>query len=127
MQGNRPLALASRALDPAQTKYATIEKEMLAVCFGGQRFHGYLFGKQILVQTDHKPLVTIMEKLIHKLSACMQRMRMRLQNYDLNLTHIKGSLMFLSDTLSRAHADNAENTELFDDDLNVSNVTLPVF
>ena len=104
MQEGRPVAMASRALDDTQSKYAIIEKEMLAICFGCHRFHNYLFGKEVLVQTDHKPLVSIMEKPIHKLSARMQRMRMRLQNYDLKLSHIKVLSMFISDTLSRAHS-----------------------
>ena len=67
----------------------TIEKELLAVCFGCNRFHDYIFGKNITVETDHKQLVNSMAKPIHKLSPRMQQMCMRLQNYDISLTHIK--------------------------------------
>ena len=103
-QDGHPIAFASKALNEAQVKYATFEKELLAVCFGCNRFHDYIFGKHVTVQTDHKPLVSIMAKPIHKLSPRMQRMRMRLQNYDLSLTHIKGTMMFIADALPQAHS-----------------------
>ena len=67
MQDGHPIAFASKALDEAQGKYATIEKELLAVCFSCNRFHDYIFGKHITVETDNKPLVSIMVKPIHKL------------------------------------------------------------
>ena len=94
----------SKVLDEAHVKYATIEKELLAVCFGCNRFHDYIFSKYITVQTDHKLLVSIMVKPIHKLSPCIQQMWMRLQNYDLPLTHIEGTIMFIADALSWAHS-----------------------
>ena len=83
--------------------YAVIEKELLAKCFGCRKFHEYIYGINITIQTDHKPLVAIMEKPIHELSARMQRMRMRLQNYNIKVTHVKGTHMYFADTLSRAH------------------------
>ena len=91
-QNNKPVAMASKALTSAQENYAIIEKELLAICFGVHRFHEYIFGKEVLVETDHKPLVAIMKKPIHTLSPRMQRMRMRLQNYNIKVTHVKGKL-----------------------------------
>ena len=67
-----PVAFTSKALDEAQVKYTSIEKELLAVCFSCNRFHDYIFGKHVAVETDHKPLVSIMVKPIHKLSPSMQ-------------------------------------------------------
>ena len=84
IQHKKPTAMASRALDPAQSSYARIEKELLVICFGCQRFHNYVFGKHIQIETDHKPLIDIIDKPIHKLSARMQLMRMRLQNYNIS-------------------------------------------
>ena len=51
IQVNKPIEFASKALDPAQMKYATIEKELLAVCFGCSRFHEYIFGKHVSVHS----------------------------------------------------------------------------
>ena len=80
-QDGHPVAMASKALNQSQTNYAVIEKEMLAICFGCQHFYEYVYGRHITIETDHKPLIAITEKPIHKLSAHMQRMRFRLQNY----------------------------------------------
>ena len=74
MQANRPITMALRALDTAQMNYATIEKEILAIYFRCQRFHAYVYGKEVQIQIDHKPLISIMSKPIHKLSARMKRM-----------------------------------------------------
>ena len=122
IQNGRPVAMASKALNQTQTNYAIIEKEMLAICFGATRFHDYLYGQNVTVQTDHKPLVSIMAKPVHKISTRMQRMRMRLQNYDLSLQYINGSKMYFADTLSRAHTTSLSPENIFDDQLSVAEV-----
>ena len=43
MQGGKPIAYASKALSDAETRYANIERELLAVVFGCERFHTYLY------------------------------------------------------------------------------------
>ena len=120
MQDGHLIPFASKALNEAQRKYATIEKELLAICFGCNRFHNYIFGKNIIVETDHKPLLNIMAKSILKLSPHMQRMRMRQQSYDISLTHIKGTMVFIADTLSRAHSPNVGRAKLFDETLSIA-------
>ena len=51
-----PVAFASRKLLPREVKYATIEKECLAIVWALKRFHVYLYGQMFTVETDHKPL-----------------------------------------------------------------------
>lgn len=55
MQEDQPVAFATRALTPAQQNYPQIEKEAMAIRFACKRFHEYVYGKQIDVETDHKP------------------------------------------------------------------------
>ena len=55
MQEGRPLAYAGRALTDAETRYATIEKEMLAIVFALEKWHQYAFGRHVVVKSDHKP------------------------------------------------------------------------
>ena len=38
-QNGQPLAFASRALSDTETRYAQIEKELLSVVFGSEKFH----------------------------------------------------------------------------------------
>ena len=41
LQEGQPLAYASRALSDTETRYATIEKEMLAIVFALEKWHQY--------------------------------------------------------------------------------------
>ena len=59
IQDDVPVAFASKSLTPTQQRYAPIEQEMLAVVFGCPRFHQYIYGKKVIVQSDHKPLEAI--------------------------------------------------------------------
>ena len=53
------MAYASRALTSAEQTYAQIEKEMLAIVYGRERFLMYTHGAKIEVMSDHKPLESI--------------------------------------------------------------------
>jgi len=52
----KPIAYASRQLKPAERKYATVEKEALAVVFSIKHFRHYLLDKPFSVISDHRPL-----------------------------------------------------------------------
>ena len=45
LQDKRPVAYASRSLTDAESRYAQIEKELLAVQFSLERFNQYTYGK----------------------------------------------------------------------------------
>lgn len=60
------MAYASRALTETETHYAQIEKELLAIVFACLRFEQYVFGRKIVVHTDHKPLESIFKKSLLK-------------------------------------------------------------
>ena len=102
MQEGQPVAYTSRALTNAEQNYAQIEKELLAVTFGLERFHQYTYGRSVTVQTDHKPLEVIVKKNMHQAPKRLQRLMLRLQTYDTHVVYHPGSKMFLADTLSRA-------------------------
>ena len=55
MQQNQPVAYASRAMSSSEIGYAQIEKELLAIVYGCQRFNMYTHGAEIEVLSDHKP------------------------------------------------------------------------
>ena len=104
MQNGQPVAYASRALTPTETRYAQIEKELLAIVFGCEHFEAYTYGRDVVqVETDHQPLESIMRKPLHSAPSRLQRMLLRLQKFNLKVKYKKGKEMFLADTLSRAH------------------------
>ena len=103
LQNGQPVAYASRALTSAETRYAQIEKELLAIVFACERFNTYIYGRDVItVETDHKPLEIIVLKPLNSAPQRLQRMLLRLQKYNLMVKYKKGKDMFLADTLSRA-------------------------
>ena len=102
MQSGHPIAYASRALTETETRYAQMEKEILAIVFAVEKFNDYTFGNKTIVFSDHKPLEQILKKPLHRAAKRLQGMIIRLQKYDLEVRYEKGSKMFLADTLSRA-------------------------
>ena len=104
MQNGQPVAYASRALTSAETRYAQIEKELLAVVFACDHFDAYIYGRsRVNIETDHKPLKSIVQKPLNNAPKRLQRMLLQLQKYNLQWKYKKGTSMFLADTLSRAH------------------------
>ena len=65
MQEGSPVHYASKALTAAERNYAQIEKEQLAIVFACDRLDQNLYGRRsIVVESDHKPLSTIIRKPI---------------------------------------------------------------
>ena len=104
LQNGQPVAYASRAVTPAETHYAQIEKELLAIVFACDRFHTYVYGRELVnVKTDHKPLEPIFTKPLAIAPKRLQRMLLKLQQYSLSVRYKKGKYLHLADTLSRAY------------------------
>lgn len=102
LQDGRPISFASRSLSSAEQNYSQIEKEMLSIIYACQKFKFYTYGRTVKVVNDHKPLLGIMNKSIHKIpSAKLQRMRLKLLNFDIRLEHAPGKSIVLADYLSR--------------------------
>ena len=103
LQNGRPIEYASRALTDTETRYAQIEKEMLAIVFSLERFNQCTFGRHVNVESDHKPLETILQKPLVRAPRRLQSMMMRLQKYDFTVHYQRGKNMHLADMLSRAY------------------------
>lgn len=115
LQKGRPLAFASKVLTKSQMNYAPIELETLAIVFGCERFRQYLIGHKVNVESDHSPLEAIFKKDLNSCPVRLQRFRIRLQEFDLNVKYIPGKHMYIADTLSRAPVDS--DIEVEDADL----------
>ena len=112
LQLQQPVSFSLRALTQTETRYAQIEKELLAIVFACEKFDKYIFGRDVVhVETDHKPLEEIFKKSLCDAPARLQRMLLRLQHYNLDVKYKKGPLMYIADTLSRAYLDETVSCE----------------
>ena len=59
---DRPIAFASRTLAPVEKRYSHLDKEALAIIFGVKHFHQYIYGRQFVILSDHKPLMHILSE-----------------------------------------------------------------
>ena len=55
----RPVTYASRAMSETETRYAQIEKEVLAITWACEKFFTYILGKHISIETDHQLLIPL--------------------------------------------------------------------
>lgn len=99
------IAYISRALNPAERNYSTIEQECLAVAWAIDKWKGYLEGYHFKVITDHRSLkwLTSMEKPTARLA----RWIMHLQPYDFEVIYRKGQWNKVADALSRSYEETA--------------------
>ena len=99
---DHPVCYFSRKLDSHQRNYSTYEKETLALLLSLQHFDIYLRPTvdPVQVYTDHNPLVFISKMKNH--NQRLLRWSLALQEYDLEIRHVKGRDNVIADALSRA-------------------------
>ena len=114
IQDGQIIAYFSRSLTDVEGRYAQIAKEMLSIVHACKKFHPYIFGKELTVYNDHKPLEQILKKPLLAAPMRLQRMILNLQWYALTVKYRKGIEMYLRDTLSRAYLPDTPNPEITD-------------
>uniref|UniRef100_A0AAV2MCZ8 ribonuclease H n=1 Tax=Knipowitschia caucasica TaxID=637954 RepID=A0AAV2MCZ8_KNICA len=100
----RPIGFMSRTLTPAKSNYSQLDKEGLAVTFGIQRFHKYLYGRRFVISTDHKPLLSLFNELKavpQMASPRIQRWAVTLRAYEYEIVYKPGKYHGNADALSR--------------------------
>lgn len=98
----RPISFMSRTLTPSERNYSQLDKEGLAVIFGIQRFHKYLFGRKFTICTDHKPLISLLSEMRavpQFVSPRIQRWAVMMQAYEYTIVYKPGKEH--ADALSR--------------------------
>ena len=69
---------------------------------------GHVFGRHFTIESDHKLLEQISMKNLADAPVYLQRMLLRLQDYDFTIKYRPGEQMVIADTLSRSPEDTPE-------------------
>ena len=114
-QNGAPVTFVSRKLTDVEKRYSQTEKEALAIVWGCERLHFYLYGVQFTIKSDHKPL-TVLYSPSGKPSARIMRWALRLLPYSFTIQHIPG-ISNPADYFSRKPVENpsaADNSKSFE-------------
>ena len=92
----------SKKFIASQINYSTIEKECISLILAVQHFKVYLTSSSlpILVYSDHNPL-TFINKMKNNNQGLMRWWCLMLQEYNIDIKHIKGKDNIIADALSR--------------------------
>jgi len=82
------VSYASKVLSPAQRRYCTTRKELLAVVTFTRQFRNYLLGRQFTVRTDHNSLTWLLR--FKAIEVQLARWLEELSQYDMVIQHRSG-------------------------------------
>ena len=99
------IGYASRSLRKHERNYAPFLLEMLGCCFGLEAFDVYLRGRKFTMFSDHRPIVNLFLKPIHKRT--LNRLDEMMNQYDFTLEFRTGRSNVLADFASRSLAVDA--------------------
>ena len=111
----------SQSLTETQKNYSQIEKEALALVTAVERFHKFVWGRHFILQTDHKPLVALLQTentkgLKSTTAARLKRWAIRLLGYDFQIEFVRTEEFGQADALSRLvdqfRRDNTEEIQV---------------
>ena len=114
IQKGKVICYASRALTKTEQNYLNLEREALGTIWGMEKFHSFLYGKEFILETDQKPLVSIYKKHMIDISPRVQRLIVRSFPYlPFNVMYNKGIDIPVADAISHVtHMDPEDNIKL---------------
>lgn len=96
-----PLAFFSKKLSPAERKYATFDRELLAMYLGVKQFRHYVEGRNFTIFTDHKPLIGAMTNTADRTPRQTRHLAF-VAEFSTDIQHISGKTNTVADALSRS-------------------------
>ena len=120
----KPIAFASRFLSDTEKKYAINELELLAVVWGLEHFRLYIYGKPIKLLTDHQALEPLIKRNRSNktYSARLTRWLDRLAHFSINVNHIAGKHLALTDYLSRNPIAPPQQDEAYEEEYVINSI-----
>ena len=96
-----PIAYFSKKLQPAETRYSTFDRELLAIYLAIKHFRHFIEGRTFHILTDHKPLTYAMATQSDKYSPRQIRHLDYVSQFTSDIRHVKGANNPAADALSR--------------------------
>ena len=93
------IAYHSKSLNPAQQKYCTTKRELLAVVSTLDHLKGYVWGPHFSVRTDHAALLWLTN--LKNIQGMLARWLAKLQQFNFDIEHRPGTQHGNADGLSR--------------------------
>ena len=97
-----PIAYFSKKLRPAETRYSTFDRELLAIYLAIKHFQHFVEGREFFILTDHKPLTFALSIHTDKYTPRQTRHLDFISQFTADIRHVSGDENPVADTLSRA-------------------------
>ncbi|KHJ39865.1 hypothetical protein D918_10098 [Trichuris suis] len=107
----RPLYFFSKALKPAETRYSTYARELLAIYLAIKLFRDFVEGRHFFVITDHRPLAYSSTATHDRHSPIQARHWDFILQYTSDIRHVKGKCNPVADALSRIDSSDIHSIE----------------
>ncbi|BHF75000.1 hypothetical protein SprV_0501809300 [Sparganum proliferum] len=101
IDSTRPLAFFSKKLSPAETRYSTFGRELLAIYLAVKHFRHFLEGRDFTIFTDHKPLTFAIRSHSDKYNPREISHLDYISQFTTDIRHIDGPKNAVADMLSR--------------------------
>ena len=117
-----PIAFASKSLTSVEQRYSNIQCEALGILHGLEKFHHYCFGREVLIITDHKPLVAMFKKDLATLLQHIEHILLKFHQYRVQIIYKPGPEIFIADCLSRNNCVEGKDKPIKDMDIWVDSI-----
>ena len=115
-------AFHSRQLRGAEQRYSATELEALALVSTINHFGYYLYGREFIAYSDHKPLCQLLSS--DRLNPRLKRLAYKLQHWLVKIEYLPGDRNGMADALSREERPRVQITKMAPRDLQTPDASL---
>ena len=112
-----PVSYFSKHLSKTESNYSASEREMLAIVLSIERFKQYVYGRQVVILSDHQPLKYLLTADVPE--PRLARLLNRLRVFEYKIDYRAGKEHGNADALSRMVDESHYGEVNFDEDSNV--------
>ena len=96
-----PIYFVGRAISTTEANYQNLKWETLAMIWGMEKFHYFLYRNTFTLETDQKPLVSIYQKHLIDVSPRIQRVIVCALPYNFHIVYVPGKEILMANALLR--------------------------